>query len=125
MKETGRPVSPHVTIYQFPIGALSSITNRVTGVCLSLGAFGLGGIELLSSGSALQLMQYLGSGGFLFTTAAKFTVAFPVTYHYFAALRHFAWDNIPDKLTNPDVETSSYQLYGASILVSSSLALFV
>jgi succinate dehydrogenase (ubiquinone) cytochrome b560 subunit len=33
----GRPVSPHVTIYKFPITALSSITNRVTGVALSVG----------------------------------------------------------------------------------------
>ncbi len=30
--KTGRPVSPHVTIYKFPVTALSSITNRVTGV---------------------------------------------------------------------------------------------
>jgi hypothetical protein len=33
----GRPVSPHVTIYKFPVAALSSITNRVTGVALSAG----------------------------------------------------------------------------------------
>ncbi len=33
----GRPVSPHVTIYKFPVVALSSITNRVTGVILSGG----------------------------------------------------------------------------------------
>ena len=30
----GRPVSPHVTIYAFPAAAISSITNRVTGVVL-------------------------------------------------------------------------------------------
>lgn len=35
----GRPVSPHVTIYKFPITALTSITNRVTGVALSAGKF--------------------------------------------------------------------------------------
>jgi hypothetical protein len=33
----GRPVSPHVTIYKFPVVALSSITNRVTGVILTGG----------------------------------------------------------------------------------------
>ena len=37
--KTGRPVSPHVTIYSFPITALSSITNRVTGVGLVIGKF--------------------------------------------------------------------------------------
>jgi hypothetical protein len=33
----GRPVSPHVTIYKFPPAAISSITNRVTGVMLTSG----------------------------------------------------------------------------------------
>lgn len=33
----GRPVSPHVTIYKFPLAAISSITIRVTGVLLSVG----------------------------------------------------------------------------------------
>ena len=55
MKKTGRPLSPHVTIYSFPIAALSSITNRVTGVALSLGAAGLGAAELLG-GSGTSLM---------------------------------------------------------------------
>lgn len=33
----GRPVSPHVTIYKFPIAAISSISNRFTGLALSIG----------------------------------------------------------------------------------------
>ena len=33
----GRPVSPHVTIYKFPITAISSIANRATGIALSVG----------------------------------------------------------------------------------------
>ena len=35
--EKGRPVSPHVTIYAFPVVALSSITVRVTGGILAVG----------------------------------------------------------------------------------------
>ena len=38
-EKLGRPVSPHVTIYKFPLGALTSITNRVTGVALSVGLY--------------------------------------------------------------------------------------
>jgi len=41
-----RPVSPHVfeitglqPHYKFPLGAISSITNRATGVMLSVGAY--------------------------------------------------------------------------------------
>ena len=35
--KTGRPLSPHVTIYKFPVAAVSSITNRFTGVALWIG----------------------------------------------------------------------------------------
>lgn len=119
MKKTGRPVSPHVTIYAFPVGALSSITNRVTGVALSLGAAGLGAIEIVAgSGTSLELMQMIGSQGFLIAGPAKFCVSFPIVYHYIGAIRHLAWDYVPDYLENADVEKSSMALFGASTVIS-------
>jgi succinate dehydrogenase (ubiquinone) cytochrome b560 subunit len=39
----GRPISPHVTIYAFPVVSLSSITVRVTGVLLTIGTTGVAG----------------------------------------------------------------------------------
>jgi len=119
MKRTGRPVSPHVTIYSFPIGALSSITNRVTGVALSFGAAGLGLVEIVGgSGTALGLMQDIGSMGPAVTSVAKFSVAFPVVYHYLAGVRHLVWDNMPEYLTNVDVEKASWALVGSSVILS-------
>eukprot|EP00934_Nitzschia_sp_Nitz4_P008898 Nitzschia sp. Nitz4//scaffold46_size129759//112040//112970//NITZ4_003523-RA/size129759-augustus-gene-0.14-mRNA-1//1//CDS//3329552661//8888//frame0 len=118
-KKTGRPVSPHVTIYAFPVGAISSITNRVTGVALSVGAFGIGGIELLAgSGSSLALMQSIGGCGFLVSAGAKFCVTYPIIYHYLGAVRHLAWDRNPDMLENADVEKASIALLAASGVIS-------
>eukprot|EP00980_Cylindrotheca_fusiformis_P005729 scaffold1194_cov127-Cylindrotheca_fusiformis.AAC.6 len=119
MKQTGRPVSPHVSIYAFPIAAISSITNRVTGIMLAFGAAGLGSIEIVAGpGSALSLMQTIGSQGFFIAAPAKFAVSFPLVYHYAGACRHFAWDYFPDYLTNPDTEKSSYALMGGAATVS-------
>ena len=121
MKQTGRPVSPHVTIYAFPIGALSSITNRVTGCALSFGAFGLGALDMtMGSGTSLSLMQTIGSQGFLIAAPAKFAVTFCVSYHYFAALRHTAWDYFPDYLNNVDVPKSSMALVGGTTVISAA-----
>lgn len=39
MAATGRPVSPHIFIYAWPITALTSITNRVTGGVLTIGNY--------------------------------------------------------------------------------------
>ena len=117
MDKTGRPVSPHVTIYSFPITALSSITNRITGVALS-GMFGtLAVAELASSGLALDIMQAVGSAG-LAAYPAKFCVAFPIVYHYAGGIRHLVWDYTPDKLNNAEVEKASYALFGASATIS-------
>jgi succinate dehydrogenase (ubiquinone) cytochrome b560 subunit len=104
-----------VTIYAFPVVAVSSIANRVTGVALSVGCAGLAAAELVGgSGTALSIMTAAGSGGILMTAAAKGAVTFPLTYHYLAGLRHFAWDRTPTMLTNDFAAKSSYYLFGAS-----------
>ena len=119
MKGTGRPVSPHVTIYAFPIAALSSITNRVTGIAMAVGCFSLGSIEIVGgSGSALYVVQMIGSSGTIVAAGAKFSVAFPIAYHYLGGIRHLMWDNKPDMLTNVDVEKSSYNLFGAASAIA-------
>ena len=124
MSKTGRPVSPHVTIYSFPIAALTSITNRVTGIALSVGALGVASIELVNGGgSAMALMQDISAAsGPVVGGIAKFTVAFPLVYHYLGGVRHLAWDNFPDMLTSVDVTQASYALVGGSLVVSTGLA---
>jgi succinate dehydrogenase (ubiquinone) cytochrome b560 subunit len=96
--------------------------NRVTGCALAFGGAGLGAIEIVGgSGTALSLMETIGSSGFLISSGAKFTVAFPLVYHYFGAMRHIAWDYMPDYLENADVEKASYALIGSSVVVSTGL----
>ena len=123
--QTQRPVSPHVTIYSFPVCALSSITTRVTGCALSFGGAGLGLVEIIGgNGAALELMSTIGSSGVMIGGLAKFSVAFPFIYHYLGGLRHLVWDNSPEMLTNVDVEKASYALVGSSVLLS-GIAIFV
>jgi len=124
MEKTGRPVSPHVTIYSFPITALTSITNRVCGISLSFGAFSIALIELLGgSGSSLDFAQYIGQmdDSILIPATAKAAVAFPFVYHYLGGLRHVYWDMTPDVLTTSDVEKSSMLMVGGAIILTSGL----
>mmetsp|Transcript_2936 Transcript_2936/g.7043 ORF Transcript_2936/g.7043 Transcript_2936/m.7043 type:complete len:174 (-) Transcript_2936:253-774(-) len=120
MKKTGRPVSPHVTIYALPVAGFASITTRITGVMLSFGAFGIGALDLVGGpGVSLTLMESIGSSGFVVASSSKFLVAFPLVYHSLGALRHFVWDYYPDKyLNNADVEKSSIALFGSAGLIT-------
>ena len=124
MSRTGRPVSPHLTIYSWPIVALSSITNRVTGIGLYFGAFGVAALDIVGgSGTSLSLAQDIATSGGVVAPAAKFAVSFTFLYHYMGGLRHLWWDSTPEKLTNDDVKTSAYVLMGGSVLGSGILAL--
>ena len=123
MNRTGRPVSPHVTIYALPVSAIASITTRITGVLLSFGAFGIGAADLVAGpGTSLELMQSLAAAGPMVAAPAKLAVAFPLVFHSLGALRHFVWDYFPDRfLNNVDVPKSSVALFGSASLISLGL----
>jgi hypothetical protein len=55
-KKPERPISPHVTIYKFPTPAISSITNRVTGVAMSVGVVGM---SLVALGGGCDIPAYV------------------------------------------------------------------
>mmetsp|Transcript_50724 Transcript_50724/g.86905 ORF Transcript_50724/g.86905 Transcript_50724/m.86905 type:complete len:156 (-) Transcript_50724:129-596(-) len=115
MAAKGRPVSPHVTIYAFPIVAISSITVRVTGVLLTVGTTGVALVSLVHPDIAALMM---GIGNSSIGPLAKFAVAFPLTYHWLGGVRHTMWDKMPETITNASVEKSSYALFGGAAVAS-------
>mmetsp|Transcript_19886 Transcript_19886/g.28588 ORF Transcript_19886/g.28588 Transcript_19886/m.28588 type:complete len:157 (+) Transcript_19886:90-560(+) len=114
-EKTGRPVSPHVMIYSFPIVAISSITNRITGVGMAAGFTGAAAMALTGADVPV-IMSSIGSSDV--GALAKFMVAFPISYHYIAAVRHTVWDHMPDELTNEKVQATSLIIGGLSLGIS-------
>lgn len=132
-----RPVSPHVfeitgvqPHYKFPLGAISSITNRGTGCMLSVGTWAAAYIAFTGDlGAAINTFKEAAP---LLVFPAKAVVAFPLIYHYLAGMRHIYWDhakygNQADKhspLEVPAVEASSKLLIGASVAATAAAALY-
>ena len=116
-EKKGRPLSPHVDVYAFPPSAISSITIRITGVALALGAYGMAGAAL-SGCDVAECAAVLGSSGSLLSPVAKIGVSFPLTYHYLGAVRHAVWDLYPDTVTNEVAQQSTYGMFGLSGLVA-------
>lgn len=112
-------ISPHVTIYKFPVTAISSILTRVSGAYLS-GLFIAGGISKLVNKDKYLYDKYNNLNSNL-KTAFHYTIIFPSVYHTYGGLRHFIWDKYPKLLTNKSVPKSSYLLFGLTG-VSSILA---
>ena len=97
-----RKLSPHVTIYRFPLAALSSITNRLTGLYLS-GAFVAVGITSMTS-------YQMPTHPFLESVTAGC-----LCYHTLGGIRHYVWDWKPSLMTNTIARSSSVGLLATSI----------
>jgi len=101
-------ISPHVSIYKFPVTALSSITNRVTGLVLS------GGFIVIGISSFFPKQQVIMQKKYESTQSIKNVLFFPIIYHTLGGIRHFIWDFKPQLLSNAKVTKSSYILFGTT-----------
>ena len=111
-----RKISPHVDIYKFPITAISSITNRVTGLALT-GYFIGAGVYCLCPYQD-QINKKYESLDWKLKKLISYGVIFPTTYHTFGGLRHMIWDAKPKLLQNKAVAKSSLLLIGSSLVVT-------
>jgi len=87
-----RPLSPHLTIYKWPITMATSITHRATGVALSAGmAFLAWWLVALASGPEMY-QPFLTAAGSLLGQLVLFGFAWSLVYHFLNGIRHLAWD---------------------------------
>ena len=107
-------VSPHVEIYKFPITALSSITNRATGLYLTGTFIGVG----LSGLTNYNLLNFYENLDFVPKKFLDYSLLFCGSYHTFGGIRHIIWDKNPNLLTNISVHKSSQILFISTILSS-------
>ena len=85
-----KKLSPHVTIYKFPIAALSSIATRISGVVMSTGFIGLGMLLITGKNADIKVKlvdKYKPFGIFISTLT--------LSYHTLGGLRHFILDANP------------------------------
>ena len=122
MEKTGRPVSPHVQIFAFPITAISSITTRVTGAGLSVGVFGASAYALVG-GDVPGMMMCLGSLSVV-GPVAKMICTFPLAFHYLSGVRHIIWDKNPSMINTVNVTEQSKYLFAAAGIITVGAGLF-
>ncbi len=92
MSKAGRPLSPHLTIYRWPISMTLSILHRITGVALSVGLIILTiWLLALSIGAAAfdQVTALLGS---VFGQLLMVAFSFAFFFHLCNGIRHLFWD---------------------------------
>ena len=92
MRKSDRPLSPHLSIYRWPITMTLSILHRATGVAMSLGLVVLAyWLWTVSSGSA----DYARFNELTSTLVGKLLLigwSFAFFYHFANGVRHLVWD---------------------------------
>lgn len=92
MSNTGRPLSPHLSIYRWPITMVLSILHRMTGVAMSIGLIVL--VAWLMQAAAGP-EAYLGFSAFMGSMVGKVLLvgwSFAFFFHAANGVRHLAWD---------------------------------
>jgi succinate dehydrogenase cytochrome b subunit len=92
MSKTGRPLSPHLTIYRWPITMTLSILHRVTGVALSGGLVILTIWLLALSYGAAAYEPVAVLLGTLIGKLLLVAFSYAFFFHFCNGIRHLFWD---------------------------------
>ena len=112
-----RPLSPHLSIYRWPLTAITSILTRITGNALLVTALLIVWWFLAAATSP----QYFAIADGLITSwfgdLVMFLSLWGVWYHTLAGVRHLIWDNVVG-LDLPTADKLTYAVIGGSVLLT-------
>ncbi len=92
MSKAGRPLSPHLTIYRWPISMTLSILHRLTGVALSGGLVILTIWLLALSYGATVYEPVAALLGTLLGKLLLVAFSYAFFFHFCNGIRHLFWD---------------------------------
>lgn len=87
-----RPLSPHLTIYRWPVTMMTSITHRATGMALSVGAVILAWWLVSISNGPEGWQSFHAVMDTIPGLVVLFGITWSLCYHFLSGLRHLAWD---------------------------------
>ena len=92
MQSDNRPLSPHLQIYRLPLTAITSITHRLSGLLLGLGAFGMVYwlVALAAGPEAYAAAQ--AAAGSVIGQIVMILFSLALFYHLANGIRHLFWD---------------------------------
>ena len=119
----GRPLSPHLQIYRWPITMVASITHRATGIALSAGTVLLAWWLIAAATGPDAYALFMRIAGNTLGEVVLCGFLWSLAFHLLNGIRHLAWDagygfRVPTaKLTAALVYAGSVLLAGAAFAV--------
>lgn len=91
-KSSARPLSPHLQIYRLPLAAWLSISHRITGVGLTLGAFLLAWWVCAAAYGEDAYVTFTGFLSSVIGMLILFGFSVALFFHLCNGIRHLFWD---------------------------------
>lgn len=111
-----RPLSPHLQVYRKQVQMMTSITHRITGVALAVGALGLvWGLLALAAGPQ-RWAGFTACAGSPLGLLVLFGFSWALAYHFINGIRHLVQD-AGNGFAIPDFIRSSWISIGGSIVL--------
>jgi len=115
------PISPHTTIYKFPIPAITSIMNRFTGLGITAGFVLFAAGSLVNPAFAGCAVAWLKLHPTLLAVT-KFGLSYGASFHTLGGLRHLYWDFSSKGLDNiSQMDISSRIIFWFSLVIACTL----
>ena len=92
MSNSGRPLSPHISIYRWPITMTSSILHRMSGVAMSIGLIVLAAWLMNAAAGPDQYRQFQFVMGSIVGRVLLIGWSLAFFYHLANGIRHLVWD---------------------------------
>jgi len=92
MTNPARPLSPHLSVYRWPITMILSILHRMTGVAMSVGFIVLAAWLIAAAGAPADYDVVAGLLGSWFGRLVLIGFSFAFFLHLCNGIRHLLWD---------------------------------
>jgi len=116
-----RPLSPHMTIYRWPVTMMTSITHRITGGGMAVGMIALAWWLVCISNGPEGWQSFHAIWDTPLGLLVLFGLTWSLVYHFLNGVRHLAWD-MGYGFDKREAERNSVIIYALSIL--GALAVF-
>ncbi len=112
-----RPLSPHVSVYKWPVTMLVSILHRITGGALYVGTLLLASWMLAAAGAEHYFDLVNGIFGSWFGRLVLFGYSWALVNHMLGGIRHLVWDT-GEGLEKHTASRFAWAQLGASIVLT-------
>ena len=112
-----RPLSPHFTIYRWPVTMVTSIVHRATGLALSAGTILLCWWLVAIASGPEPFNQFISVASTAFGQFVLFGFVWSLAYHLLNGIRHLAWD-LGYGFAIPTANKSGVLVLAGSVLVA-------